>query len=144
MKGCTEKIEDKDEEDYYMHRRYESLCRGELSSNKQKEIRRDRRYTCGYIRQDPSLIIKPIKYEIISTKPEVRLIYEMASTYETKVLRRLAFPQVRINSIRAKPSQVRNFPNQAFPFEKSRALFPFLQSEICCPHQFSLLFDITF
>eukprot|EP00795_Rhopilema_esculentum_P008177 gene8177-14108_t len=70
-----------------------------MSSKRQKEKSRDRRYTCGYIRQHPSLIIKPIKYEILSTEPEVRLIYEMASTYETKVLRRLAFPQLERASV---------------------------------------------
>eukprot|EP00112_Aurelia_sp_Birch-Aquarium-sp1_P019360 Seg4772.2 transcript_id=Seg4772.2/GoldUCD/mRNA.D3Y31 product="Prolyl 4-hydroxylase subunit alpha-2" protein_id=Seg4772.2/GoldUCD/D3Y31 len=89
------KNQDKEEE-YYMQNKYESLCRGEAMKRKTKERSKDGRYVCGYSDKHPILVLRPIKYEILSISPPIYAYYGMASKLEMRVLKRLAFPFVSV------------------------------------------------
>ena len=79
-----------------MQHKYESLCRGETVKGKRKEKSKDVRYVCGYSNKHPILVLKPIKYEILSVSPLIYAYYGMASKLEMRVLKRLAFPFVSV------------------------------------------------
>lgn len=81
-----------------MQHKYEALCRGEYNKKTIRESLNDSRYKCGYVNEKPLLVIQPIKYEIISIDPEISLYYEMVTERETRILKRLAFPHVRMPS----------------------------------------------
>ena len=83
-----------EQEEYYMKNKYESLCRGETMKRKNKERLKDGRYVCGYSNKHPVLVLRPIKYEILSISPSINAYYGVASKLELKILKRLAFPFV--------------------------------------------------
>ena len=83
-----------EQEEYHMQHRYEALCRGEYSRKNIKQRTSDSRYRCAYVRNDPLLVLRPVKYERISIDPEIFLYYEIVSNREVQILKGLAFPYV--------------------------------------------------
>ena len=90
-----------EEEDYYMQHKYEALCRGEYITKRAQETTSSSRYRCSYVTSDPLLILQPVKYEIISRDPDIYQYYEVVSKLESRILKRLAFPYVSIDSLQS-------------------------------------------
>ena len=73
---------------------YEALCRGE---NLQLTKARQRKLFCRYINYHPSLIIAPVKEEIIYDQPKIWVFHDVISDKQIEILKTLAFPKVVLN-----------------------------------------------
>ena len=83
-----------EQEEYYLQHKYEALCRDALNRRNPNSRTFDSRYRCGSFNKHPLLVLRPVKYEVVSLAPEIYLYYEMVSKLETRILKRLAFPYV--------------------------------------------------
>ena len=72
---------------------YEALCRGKIPELTKA---RQRKLFCRYINYHPSLIIAPVKEEIIYDQPKIWVFHDVITNKQIGIMKKLAFPKVVI------------------------------------------------
>jgi len=104
-----------EQEEYYLQQKYEALCRDALNRSNFISRAFESRYRCGFFNKHPLLVLRPVKYEVISLAPEIYLYYEMVSKLEARILKRLAFPYLE----RANVSESNKLTTTSYRISKS-------------------------
>jgi len=70
---------------------YERLCRGESNKSQAEEDK----LTCYYFNKDPLLLIKPVKIEMASLKPDIYLLHDIIRDSDIEFIKVLAGPRLQ-------------------------------------------------